>query len=54
MEEAMNFRTFNMNHHCFACGTDSFANYVDTTLVTSWTSQSETLVMEKFKTIVTF
>lgn len=52
MEEAMNFHTSNMNHHCLVCGTDSLANYVDMTLVTSRTSQSETLVREKLKTIL--
>ncbi|PSN39825.1 hypothetical protein C0J52_19186 [Blattella germanica] len=52
MEEAMNFHTTNMNHHCLVCGTDSLANYVDMTLVTSRTSQSETLVKEKLKTIL--
>jgi len=48
----MNFHTSNMNHHCLVCGTDSLANYVDMTLVTSRTSQSETLVKEKLKTIL--
>ena len=52
MEEAMNFHTSNVNHHCLVCGTDSLANYVDMTLVTSRTSQSETLVREKLKTIL--
>lgn len=52
MEEAMNFHTTNMNHHCLVCGTDSLANYVDLTLVTSRTSQSESLVKEKLKTIL--
>lgn len=48
----MNFHTSNMNHHCLVCGTDSLANYVDMTLVTSRTSQSESLVKEKLKTIL--
>lgn len=48
----MNFHTANMNHHCLVCGTDSLANYVDLTLVTSRTSQSESLVKEKLKTIL--
>ena len=52
MEEAMNFHSANMNHRCLVCGTDSLANYVDLTLVTSRTSQSETLVKEKLKTIL--
>ncbi|KAJ9588445.1 hypothetical protein L9F63_018178 [Diploptera punctata] len=52
MEEAMNFHSSNMNHRCLVCGTDSLANYVDLTLVTSRTSQSETLVKEKLKTIL--
>jgi len=52
MEEAMNFHTSNVNHHCLVCGTDSLANYVDMTLVTSRTTQSETLVREKLKTIL--
>jgi hypothetical protein len=41
-----------VNHHCLVCGTDSPANYVDITLVTSRTTQSETLVREKLKTIL--
>ena len=48
----MNFHTSNVNHHCLVCGTDSLANYVDMTLVTSRTTQSETLVREKLKTIL--
>lgn len=48
----MNFHTSSVNHHCLVCGTDSLANYVDMTLVTSRTTQSETLVREKLKTIL--
>ena len=41
-----------VNHHCLVCGTDSLANYVNMTLVTSRTTQSDTLVREKLKTVL--
>jgi hypothetical protein len=41
-----------VNLYCLLCGIDLLANYVDMTLITSRTTQSETLVREKLKTSI--
>jgi hypothetical protein len=41
-----------VNNQYFVCGIDTLANYVDMTLITSRTTQSETLLREKLKTVL--
>lgn len=50
----MDFASFELHsgHKCLVCGTDRLQSYIDLTLVTSRTSQSNTPVLEKLRVII--
>nr|CAD7431701.1 unnamed protein product [Timema monikensis] len=49
----MNFHGGTMTQQCLICAAESLTNYVDLTLVTSQTTQSETPVEDKLRSILT-